>query len=80
MAAEARPGRDAAGPEPAGRAQVLSLHRRRAAVSAKLSQGAGGGPEPLAACPPPQLNVHLGSKSKPGSSAAVFLFLFGHVG
>ena len=29
---------------------------------------------------PPQLNVHLGSKSKPGSSAAVFLFLFGHVG
>lgn len=53
MAAEARPGRDAAGPEPAGRAQVLSLHRRRAAVSAKLSQGAGDGPEPLAACPPP---------------------------
>lgn len=74
MAAEARPGRDTAGPEPAG--ETGAADRRGAAVFCEAfdSQGAGGGPEPL--LPTPQLNVHLGSKSKPGSSAAVFLFLF----
>lgn len=54
MAAEARPGRDTAGPEPAGRAQVLSPHRRGAAVSAKLTvRVPGAALSPLLPTPPP---------------------------